>query len=259
MERPDALSSPAATRCPPLPPPGAAFGSEQRAGGNEGRAGGGAADEPETVRLLDACRGGSRDALRRLFEAHKDRVYSIALAFFHGDAEAAEDITQEVFVRLATGVGGFRGRSSFTTWLHRLVANACIDEQRRRRRFAPWESGEKPDGGEERGDPGDGWRAAAGAPRRVAAAQATEAASAAPETLLLRREDARAVAAALATLRPDLRLTVVLKFFDELSYEETARALGCSKGTVASRIHRGLKALARRLEPPRDAGTGTGK
>ncbi|HLV81821.1 MAG TPA: sigma-70 family RNA polymerase sigma factor [Chthonomonadaceae bacterium] len=174
--------------------------------------------------LIEECRHGDRDAFHRLFEAHKDRVYTIALYFLHGDATAAEDVSQEVFVRLFTAIRSFRGEANFTTWLYRLVANACIDEQRKRKRFLPLDAVES-------APPGDVMQ----------------------ENAYVRFETHDAVQSALADLSPEMRMTVLLKYFEELSYEEMADVLDCSKGTVASRLNRGLKILAQKLAFLRDA------
>src|SRR2546428_13351941 len=85
-------------------------------------------------RTLEACQRGDPEAFRLLFEAHKDRVYSIALGFFDGDDAAAKDITQEVFLKLMTVISQFQNRSEFSTWLHRIVTNACLDRKRALRR-----------------------------------------------------------------------------------------------------------------------------
>lgn len=81
--------------------------------------------------IIESCRRGDRDAFRALYETYKDKVYSIALYFFHGDASAASDITQQVFLKLIRGIAQFRGESGFSTWLYRLVVNACMDAARR--------------------------------------------------------------------------------------------------------------------------------
>ncbi len=94
-------------------------------------------NEPIDRQTIAACQQGDRDALRFLFEAYKDRVYSIAVYSMGGDRSAAADVTQQVFVKLMTRIGQFRGSSEFTTWLHRLVVNCCLDERRKQRRFVP--------------------------------------------------------------------------------------------------------------------------
>lgn len=168
--------------------------------------------------LIAACQRGDREAFRCLFEAHKDRVYSMAVYTLGGDRAAAEDVTQEVFLRVFTHIGQFRGDADFATWLYRVVANACVDEQRRRKRWVPLDA----------------------LPEQAAHRTDTEI-----ET----REEVRS---ALAELTPELRSAVLLKYFEELSYDEMAQVLDCPKGTVASRIHRGLKLLARKLAPAQE-------
>ncbi len=170
--------------------------------------------------VLASCQQGDREAFRLLFEAYKDRVYSVALYFFGGDAAQAADITQQVFLKLFTKITQFRSEAEFTTWLHRLTINACVDEQRKLRRLMQFD------------EPDILMRPYTGA---------------AQDERYARREQATRVQAAVAELKPKLRVAILLKYFEDLSYEEMAQALGCSKGTVASRLNRGHKALARRL------------
>lgn len=172
------------------------------------------------VGLIESCQRGDREAFRALFETYKDRVFSVALYFFGGDEALASDVTQQVFLKLFTRIAQFRHESEFATWLYRLTTNVCIDEQRRRKRFDPL---------------------AAIAPHK------TPRARGAAEERVMRGELAGAVAEAVAGLKPKLRIAILLKYFEELSYAEIADALGCSPGTVASRINRGHKILARRL------------
>src|SRR5438067_2211804 len=85
--------------------------------------------------LIAECQAGDRAAFRRLYDAYQPQIYSTALSFMRGDATAAEDITQDVFVKLFGRIGQFRSESAFTTWLHRLTVNTCLDELRKRKRF----------------------------------------------------------------------------------------------------------------------------
>ena len=85
--------------------------------------------------VIDSCRQGDREVLRVIFEAYKDKVYSLALCYLNGDVDAAKDLTQGVFIKLITRLEQFRGDAEFTTWLYRVVANACLDERRKRRRW----------------------------------------------------------------------------------------------------------------------------
>ena len=169
--------------------------------------------------IIEACRSGDRDAFRALYDIYKDQVYSISFYFFHGDPSAAADVTQQVFLKLMTGIGQFRGDSEFSTWLYRLVVNACLDEARRR----------KPD--------------AAGVPHLEAFAGPGS-----QEEDYARAQTAKSVRTAVATLPPKFRIAVLLRYFEDLSYRQMAQALHCSMGTVASRLSRGHKILAELLK-----------
>jgi RNA polymerase sigma-70 factor (ECF subfamily) len=187
-------------------------------------------------RLIEACQLGDREAFRELFDVHKDRVWTIALRFT-GDENAARDVTQQVFLKLFTNIAGFRHESNFKTWLYRLVANECMDEFRKNRRLIPLDflKGGRPAFSDERDeDCGEvelkDWQQ-----------------EPLQEERLSRLETSDAVLAALMQLKPKLRMAIMLKYFEDLSYEQMAEALGCSMGTVASRLNRGHKALAQKL------------
>jgi RNA polymerase sigma-70 factor (ECF subfamily) len=171
-------------------------------------------------RVIEACQQGDRAAFQLLFETYKDKVFSIAVYSSGGDRAVADDVTQQIFLKLFTAIRQFRGESEFTTWLYRLVVNACHDEKRRRRRLLPW--------GETVAmrDPSD---------------------KKPQEKQYARLEVAEAVREAIAELKPKFRLPILLKYIEGLSYEEIASVMGCSKGTVASRLNRGHSQLAKRL------------
>lgn len=188
-------------------------------------------------RLIEACRQGDRESFRQLFELHKDRVWSVALHFI-GDEAAARDITQQVFLKLFTAINHFRGEAGFSTWLYRLTVNACLDEQRRRRRFLSFDFFKT----------GDGSSVGRNLMEQQEAKQFEQQLQAmAQEDHHAQLEISAAVKAAVKELKPKLRMAILLKYFEGLSYEEMASVLGCSAGTVASRLNRGHKELARRL------------
>ncbi len=188
-------------------------------------------------RLIEACRQGDRESFRQLFELHKDRVWSVALHFI-GDEAAARDITQQVFLKLFTAINHFRGEAGFSTWLYRLTVNACLDEQRRRRRFLSFDFFKT----------GDGSSVGRNLMEQQQAKQFEQQLQAmAQEDHHAQLELSAAVKAAVKELKPKLRMAILLKYFEGLSYEEMASVLGCSAGTVASRLNRGHKELARRL------------
>ncbi|HEY2017413.1 MAG TPA: sigma-70 family RNA polymerase sigma factor [Bryobacteraceae bacterium] len=168
--------------------------------------------------LVAACQRGEREAFRALFEAYKDKVYSIALRF-SGDRAVAMDIAQDIFVKLFSSIRDFRGDASFETWIYRLVVNSCLDHKRR------------------------AWRLIPIADELMAVLEAPG------DSLddVLRGEMRHRVRAAIERLTPDLRMAIVLRYTEGLSYDEIAEVCGCSAGTVASRLNRAHKALERRL------------
>lgn len=168
--------------------------------------------------VIRACQHGDRDAFRLLFEAYKDRVFSIAV-YSLGDRAVADDVTQQIFLKLFSAIGQFRGDSEFTTWLYRMVVNACHDERRRTKRLTPL-------GPTAIESPRDG------KPQ---------------ETQYARQEIAAVVQSAIGQLKPTFRVPILLRYVEGLSYEEIAEVMGCSKGTVASRLNRGHTELAQRL------------
>ena len=178
-----------------------------------------AEDFPD-VKVIRACQEGDRDAFRLLFETYRDRTYTIAYHFCSDEAMAS-DITQQVFLKLFDSIRQFRFNSEFTTWLYRLVANVCMDEHRRKRRFLPWDDDHR---------------------QSVAARSVVSI-----EDRVGRRELGARVREAVATLSPKLRLVILLKYFEDFSYDEMAAVLDCSPGTVASRLNRGHQQLARTL------------
>ena len=170
--------------------------------------------------VIEACQQGDRSAFQLLFETYKDKVFSIAVYSSGGDRAVADDVTQQIFLKLFTAIRQFRGDSEFTTWLYRLVVNACLDERRRRRRLLPL-------------------------PETMAMTNPSEKKP--QEKQYARREVSEAVQAAIGELKPKFRLPILLKYIEGLSYEEIASVMGCSKGTVASRLNRGHSQLAKRL------------
>lgn len=176
-------------------------------------------DRQTEADTIEACKRGDRDAFRDLFEAHKDRVYAIAF-HYSGNEATAHDVTQQVFLKLFTSIDQFHENSQFGTWLYRIVANACTDEHRKRRRFVPF------------------------SPEIEVR---TMVAKASQHDAYHKREVADSVHGAIGELTPKLRLPILLKYVEGLSYDEIAESLGVSIGTVSSRLNRGHKMLARKL------------
>ena len=123
-------------------------------------------------------------------------------------------------MKLFSGIHGFRGDSSFEAWLYRIVVNSCFDHKRKTRRFMPMVD-----------ELLDGLRA----PGKSALDE------------MLRSELSGRVRSAVAGLPPDQRIVIVLRYTQGLTYDQIAEILGCSTGTVASRLNRAHKILGRRL------------
>ncbi len=166
--------------------------------------------------LIRASQGGDLDSFNELVRGYERMAFNLAFRML-GSPPAAEDATQEAFLSAWRNIRRFRG-GSFKAWVMQITANACRDELRRikRRPVVPLES----------------------LPYDPPAASAES-----PEDYAMRRETAEHVQAGLETLSRDQRMAVVLCDIQGLSYEEVARVMGCSLGTVKSRINRGRTRL----------------
>jgi RNA polymerase sigma-70 factor, ECF subfamily len=174
--------------------------------------------------LVERCLSGDDGAWELLVRNHTRRVYAICYRFVGKDSEA-QDLTQEVFLRLFRTLHSFRaGEGSFTVWLARLTRNLLIDNYRRTRNERVTDSIEDQVYGLE-----------------------SKASTSRTEAALAGREASELLQAALQKLSPDLRETVILRDLEELEYREIAETLGVPEGTVKSRLNRGRAELARHL------------
>lgn len=177
-----------------------------------------------------------RRALSELYDRHQQRVYNTAYRVL-GSAADAQDVSQEVFLHVADRIRSFRGDSSLTSWVYRVTVNMAIDARRRAKRRAPSRSGARV-GGDDSGD-------LEGAAPRPGLAEPEGN----PEEAAERAETERKVHTALDRLSPKLRAVVVLRYFENLSYEDLADVLQTSIGTVKSRLNRAHAALEGILGP----------
>jgi RNA polymerase sigma-70 factor, ECF subfamily len=173
--------------------------------------------------LVERCLAGDRAAWDRLVRRYWKRVFKIAYKFV-ARVDEAEDLTQEIFVKLFKALGSYDRRASFETWLTKISRNFCIDHYRRRRREDKRFTDEiDPD-----------------------AIPLDELVSR-PDAMLEQNDQVSIVRRALAKLPPTYRRPVALRDIHELSYEEIAERLQLPEGTVKSRINRGRRELARQL------------
>jgi len=168
------------------------------------------------------------EAFATLVDRHKGRVYR-TLYQVVGDAADAQDLAQEVFVKLFRNLGSYRGDAAFTTWLHRITLNVAFDWLRARRR-RPLTVPLEPPAAEEDERPPD-----------------LPSAEAGPEELTLREERRRCLREAIDRLSPDYREVVLLYHFYHLSYQEIADRLGVPVRTVETRLYRARAHLRRML------------
>jgi len=177
--------------------------------------------------LIGRARRGSSEAFEQLMLAHQRTVYNLCL-YMVKDPEEAMDLSQETFLKAWKGLKSFEGKSSFSTWLHRIANNVCIDYLRKRKneKVIPLtlEDGDGDEMTLELPDP----------------SPLTEE--------LAERGDLRAVIEeGLQSLTADHRSILILREIDLMSYEEIAAVLEISVGTVKSRISRARRELCHSL------------
>ncbi|MEZ0577525.1 RNA polymerase sigma factor SigM [Nocardioides sp. MH1] len=174
---------------------------------------------------------GDADAFGVLFARHRDRLWAVALRTT-GDPETAADGLQDGLVAAFRRAGSFRGEAAVTTWLHRVVVNACLDRLRAEkvRRADPL--------------PDDLDRAGRGSPTSVVGDDQLD-----PAEHGVRSERRAQVLAALAQLPAEQRAALVLVDMEGYPVAEAAQILDCPEGTVKSRCSRGRARLAGLLRP----------
>ncbi|HEY6793747.1 MAG TPA: RNA polymerase sigma factor SigM, partial [Kineosporiaceae bacterium] len=188
-----------------------------------GRGSTGRSPQPETDdrSLLQAHIDGDPTAFAELVRRHKDRLWAVAMRTL-ADREEASDALQDALISAFRNAASYRGEAAVTTWLHRVVVNACLDRVRRR-------------------------RARPSVPLGDAEVSTSRDDNAAVEARLM-------VHAALARLPEPQRMAIVLVDLQEMSVSEAAAALGVAEGTIKSRCSRGRTELARLLGAGRAVG-----
>jgi RNA polymerase sigma-70 factor (ECF subfamily) len=177
--------------------------------------------------LIRRIQSGDDAAFDRLVELCSGRVYSLAFRMM-GNADDAQDVAQEVFVRVYQAIPRFRCDATFSTWLYRIVVNACHDEAARRKRRPQTMSDAAPD--DESPDMLD-----------------TLVADGEPEDLYLRHERQQALQQALLELPENFRAVVILHDVQGLSYDEMAEVLHTGLGTIKSRLNRARNMLREKI------------
>ena len=171
---------------------------------------------------MSAALAGRGELFARLYERYHARTYRLAYGMT-GRHETAEDLTQEVFIRAYQRLGQFHGKATFSTWFYRLTVNCCLNYRRHEQRFDVSEL-------------------------CVAEGSNPHAETTRAETQVFQQQIQGQLHKALLSLKPELRLVIILRDIEGLRYEEIAERMSCSAGTVGARLNRARKLLARKLE-----------
>ncbi len=187
-------------------------------------------DDPKLVR---AAQRGDMAAFEELVARHRDKIYARALSMMRNEEEAI-DLSQEAWIKAWQRLKQFQGEASFGTWVTRIVINLCLDQLRKqkRQRTESIEEIDEDSGGVERQMP---------------------VVTVNPTAGLERRELRQRIDRALGQLSHEHRTVLVLHQFEEMEYKQIARTMGCSIGTVMSRLfyaRRKLAALLADLKKP---------
>jgi RNA polymerase sigma-70 factor (ECF subfamily) len=178
------------------------------------------ADLPDLDRLVEGLRRGDAAAFETLVASAQHRIYGLALRMLRNRAEA-EEVAQDVFLRVHRSIAEFRGEAKLSTWLYGITSRLCLNRLARadrRGRGAPDELADVADAGVD------------------------------PMGSLESAELTRALEVAIGELPEERRIVVVLRDVQGLAYEEIAAALGIELGTVRSRLHRARMELKDKLE-----------
>jgi RNA polymerase sigma-70 factor (ECF subfamily) len=174
--------------------------------------------DAEERRLIDRSAAGDQEAFRQLVIRHHRLVINVAFRAL-GELSLAEDVAQEVFLKVYKALPNYRHEKPFKHWLHRVAANAVTDTLRRRRPLVSLDDMQE----------------------QPASAEAD------PLDVATRHDLQRAVRQAIASLPSHYRDTIALQAFAELSYEEIAKTLDIPLGTVMSRLNGAKRLLRERL------------
>ena len=180
--------------------------------------------QAEDTKLVSAAQQGDAQAFEELVARHRDKIYARAFSMMRNEDDAI-DLSQEAWVKGWQRLVQFQGDSSFATWMTRIVINLCLDQLRKqkRQRSESIEQMDEESGGVERHMP-------------VITPNPTER--------LERSELRQRIDRALGQLSHEHRTVIVLHEFEELEYKEIAKRMGCSIGTVMSRLFYARRRMA---------------
>jgi RNA polymerase sigma-70 factor, ECF subfamily len=189
----------------------------------------------DDLELVERVKRKDAGAAEQLVRRYQEKAYAIAYRTCSGDAEEAKDLTQEAFLRAFRGLDQFQGKSSFYTWLYRIVVNTCLDGLRRQHRRRDLTPSRRADFGE-------------GGPDGVLEGRVDPAAEDSPAERLARKQFRARVQKALSGLSSNQRMVFELKVFDELSISEIAGLMQSAEGTIKSHLFRATRHIREALK-----------
>jgi RNA polymerase sigma-70 factor (ECF subfamily) len=181
------------------------------------------------TRLAKLARNGDREAFETLVDLYQDKIYYFALRML-GNAQEAEDVVQETFLRVYTNLDRYDETHKFSTWIYRIANNLCIDRLRRRKPTLSL------DFEDENGD-------TTGAGYAVLSSEEDR-----PEEQMILSELQTTVRDAIEKLPDKYKSVVVLRYLHDLSLQEIGEVLDLPVTTVKTRVHRAREALRLKLE-----------
>ncbi len=184
--------------------------------------------------LILKFKDGDLDAYKKLYQRYHKRLISVAMGILSNPVDA-EDIVQEAFIKAHRNIKSFKGKSSFYTWIYRIVFNLCIDLSRK--------AYKKRESGTDTPANLDVISRASGQNPNKYIGHIND-----PETSYQNKNIAQRISTALKDLSPEHRAAVMLREVEGLSYKQISERLGCSKGTVMSRLHSARKYLQENLK-----------
>lgn len=189
-------------------------------------------EHPSEARLIARLRDFDLTAFEELVAHFERPVYSLCFRLL-GDAEEARDAAQETFLKVYKGLSSFRAESGLKTWIYRIAINQAMNQQRWWRRRHRDETVSLDIGRN-------------GSDATLGSSLPGKAES--PEARAIANEREQRITRALAEVKQEYRIALILREIEELSYEEIAETLSISIGTVKSRIARGREELRRRVK-----------
>jgi RNA polymerase sigma-70 factor (ECF subfamily) len=186
-------------------------------------------DTLSSEELMARVAEGDEGAFEILVNRHQTSVLNLVYRFI-GDRTQAKDLAQEVFIRVWQAAKSYEPKAKFTTWIYRITANLCFNELKssRRKKWLQFLRSE-----------GD---------REVQTEEEFPEGPPSPEDLLLAKERSRRISDALQRLPDNQRMALILKRYDDLSYQEIAQVLGCSVSAVESLLVRAKRTLQEKLK-----------